>query len=69
MLNRTGANACRRYSKFAKSLIFGSGCDLNVHRSPGNRPLVRVLSDGKGSHFWGKLLRVMGFSALHDVAC
>ena len=56
-------------SKFAKSLIFCSSCDLNVHGVPGNRPLVRVLSDGKGSRFLGKLLKVMDLSELYSVAC
>ena len=56
-------------SKFAKSLIFGSDCDLNVHGVPGNRPLVRVLSDAKGSRFLGKLLNFMGLSELYTVAC
>ena len=56
-------------SKFAKSLIFGSDCDLNVHGVPGNRPLVRVLSDGKYSHLLYKLLNVMGLSKLYPVAC
>ena len=56
-------------SKFAKSLIFGSDCDLNMHGVPGNRPLVRVLLDGRGSHLMGKLLNVMGLSELYTVAC
>jgi hypothetical protein len=56
-------------SKLAKSLIVGSGCDLNVPELPGNRPLVRVLSDAKGSRFLGKLLNTMGLSELYTVAC
>jgi len=56
-------------SKIAKPLIFVSSCDLNVHGVPGNRPLVRVLSDGKGSRFLGKLLKVMDLSELYSVAC
>ena len=56
-------------SKFAKPLIFVSSCDLNVHGVPGNRPLVRVLSDAKGSRFLGKLLNFMGLSELYTVAC
>ncbi len=56
-------------SKFPKPLIFVSSCDLNVHGVPGNRPLVRVLSEGKGSHFLGKVLNAMGLSELYTVAC
>jgi hypothetical protein len=55
-------------SKFAKSLIFGSDCDLNMHGVPGNRPLVRVSLDGKGSHLLGKLLNFMGLSELYTMA-
>ncbi len=66
---QNGAQMCVGESlKLAKSLIAGSGCDLNVPELPGNRPLVRVLSDGKGSHFLGKLLKVMGLSELYAVA-
>ena len=52
-------------SKFAKSLIFGSDCDLNMHGVPGNRPLVRVLSNGNGCHFFGKVLKIVDPSALY----
>ena len=55
--------------KFAKSLIFGSACDLNMLGISGNRPLVRVLSNRKGSHFFIKALRVMDFSAFYRVVC
>jgi len=55
--------------KFAKSLIFGPACDLNMLGIPGNRPLVRVLSNRKGSHFFIKALIVMDFSAFYRVVC